>query len=362
VRIIANGGTIVAGQSNASFLVPASFGSVPNSVTMTDSGGGAIFDTNGFSVGVGIPIIHDPNFGFDGGLTKNGAGTLTYAGNIAGTATTSMYNGITTINNGALFFGASGTNNAYSLPTYFTGLSATGDGTLGVGTGSTLTVTGIIQTGGLTVNGLALLPASNGSNTSKVNTLTIGGTTNAWTGKMDVSDNTFVVQTADTTSKYAAMATLANQITSGNNGGLWNGNGIIASRLLLDTSATSTLAVIDNNDVGLSSIGGQSLDSNSIILERVEIGDADLSGTVDLNDFSVWFNHLGFHTASFAAGDLNQDGVVDLLDFDVWFSHLGFHGPNLTAGGSTGAVPEPASLTMLALGSAALLTRRRRKM
>ena len=60
--------------------------------------GGAVFDTNGFSVGVAQNLISDPtnSGGTDGGLTKDGTGTLAFSD------TCNTYTGNTTVNAGTL--------------------------------------------------------------------------------------------------------------------------------------------------------------------------------------------------------------------------------------------------------------------
>jgi autotransporter-associated beta strand protein len=104
-----NGGTLKPTANNTSFLSGITRANVRN--------GGAVFDTNGFNVTVGQPLVHS-NIGgdsaTDGGVTKNGNGLLVYTG-------INSYNGNTTVNAGTLqafddsglafVIGANGVNN-----------------------------------------------------------------------------------------------------------------------------------------------------------------------------------------------------------------------------------------------------------
>ncbi len=87
-----NGGTLKAAGNSASFMASgvASAANVRN--------GGAIMDTAGFNVTIGQALQHSAIVGdnaADGGLTKNGNGTLTMTG-------ANTYSGNTTINAGTL--------------------------------------------------------------------------------------------------------------------------------------------------------------------------------------------------------------------------------------------------------------------
>ena len=48
------------------------------------------------------------------------------------------------------------------------------------------------------------------------------------------------------------------------------------------------------------------------------LGDADLDGNVDGQDFIAWNAHKFTNIAEWCAGDFNADGVVDGLDFIEW--------------------------------------------
>ncbi|MEI7836444.1 MAG: PEP-CTERM sorting domain-containing protein [Planctomycetota bacterium] len=80
-------------------------------------------------------------------------------------------------------------------------------------------------------------------------------------------------------------------------------------------------------------------------------GDADRDTDVDIYDFALWqqnYTGPGATGKLWEQGDWNDDGAVDIYDFSLWQQN--YTGPH---------APEPATLLMVGLGSAALLRRRR---
>jgi hypothetical protein len=80
--------------------------------------------------------------------------------------------------------------------------------------------------------------------------------------------------------------------------------------------------------------------------------DFNHDGKVNGADLTVWKG--AYHTT--AAGDADADGDSDGADFLVWQRQLGLGGPAVAA---AGAVPEPATGWLLAMGAATLARRRR---
>ena len=97
-----NGGTLKAAADHASFVTALTSANV--------QAGGAKIDTNGHAVTIDQPLLHDASLGAtaDGGLTKQGAGTLTLTG-------ASTYTGPTSVSAGTLL--VNGTLGSTSAPT-----------------------------------------------------------------------------------------------------------------------------------------------------------------------------------------------------------------------------------------------------
>ena len=83
------------------------------------------------------------------------------------------------------------------------------------------------------------------------------------------------------------------------------------------------------------------------------VGDANLDGTVDGQDFINWNSNKFTNTGTWSQGDFNVDGVTDGQDFVAWNS-------NKFTSADGAAVPEP-SYGVLSLLIAALLAGLRRR-
>jgi hypothetical protein len=87
--------------------------------------------------------------------------------------------------------------------------------------------------------------------------------------------------------------------------------------------------------------------------------DFDNDNDVDGTDFLAWQRGVGIATgATKAQGDSNGDGDVDQDDFKEWRSAFGGSSSLSTA---SATIPEPASLTLLALVAACTTLARRRR-
>jgi hypothetical protein len=101
----------------------------------------------------------------------------------------------------------------------------------------------------------------------------------------------------------------------------------------------------------------RNLDGNvdaSDLATVILLGDASLDGQVDTTDLARLAANWKSMDANWALADFNHDGVVDTTDLAILAA-------NWKAGGPTKSspVPEPVSLTVLVLGAAGILRRRK---
>ena len=92
----------------------------------------------------------------------------------------------------------------------------------------------------------------------------------------------------------------------------------------------------------------------------VTVGNANFNGdsAVDGKDFLIWQAGFGRTSgATLGQGDADNDGDVDAVDFATWKAAFGGAG----AVASAGAIPEPTSVLLAALGLTSLTVAARRK-
>ena len=82
-------------------------------------------------------------------------------------------------------------------------------------------------------------------------------------------------------------------------------------------------------------------------------GDANLDCYTDFTDFQVLLDHWQAQ-GEWTQGDFNGDGIVDFLDFQILLNYWNPGGANY----ALSVVPEPAALSLLALGGLAILRKR----
>jgi len=104
------------------------------------------------------------------------------------------------------------------------------------------------------------------------------------------------------------------------------------------------------------SVAAGATNTNADFGFRPVLGDANVDGTVNLSDFTIL--KAGFGSAGlWANANFNEDTVVNLSDFTILKAEFGNSHPDKLGGA---AVPDPATMGLVALGALGLLRRRRR--
>ncbi len=189
------------------------------------------------------------------------------------------------------------------------------------------------------------------------NTLTIAddGSGNP-TGTLDMNDSDLVVNNGD-------FSTIQNLVFAGYRSSPDStATGIISSTSQA-TGGKTILALFDNALVGDTSWDGHTVSSTAVIGKYTYYGDVNLDGQVTGDDYSAVDSNLGSTGLNpgnaWLMGDTNGDLSVTGDDYASIDANLGLGAGSPLAVSSVSAVPEPASLGMLALGGIALLRRRR---
>ena len=219
----------------------------------------------------------------------------------------------------------------------YTGTTTVSNGTLAVGSIASIAPASVVTVGGgatTAVYKLGFAPAA-GAAVMALPTI-------AANGKFDVGTGRAVLTGTSVTAVQALV-----------NAGIAGGSGIF-------TSSADAAHNVGYGDVG----------AGGVSVRYTLLGDANLDGSVDFNDFLVLQNNFN-QPGVFSQGDFNYSGSVDFNDFLVLQNNFNQSVTGvpvtvtrqqvaaLTAFAEANAVPEPATLAVVGLG-ALLLGRRRR--
>lgn len=136
---------------------------------------------------------------------------------------------------------------------------------------------------------------------------------------LDLANNDLIIQ-ASASTVQATLGIIARQIKTARNTPIrWQGNGITSSNAAADAKGTTGLAVIRNmNSTGgiiYSTLDGESVDLNSVLVKYTYNGDSDLNGKIDANDYFQVDNGFIKASTGYVNGDLDYNGIVDADDY-----------------------------------------------
>jgi hypothetical protein len=140
------------------------------------------------------------------------------------------------------------------------------------------------------------------------------------TARLDVGRGGMIVDYEPGSSTFD---TVRAKITSGYANGAWTGPGICSEiaaatgRALGYGEASALFASFP------ATFMGQTVDDTSILVRYTRHGDANLDGTVDLDDFNRLAPNFGSWGALWSDGDFGYDGFVDLKDFNLLAGSFG---------------------------------------
>ena len=293
--------------------------------------------------------------GGSSGFSKIGPGTLTLSG-------PSTYAGVTNLNAGTLAVANTGT-----LATSATAVNATA--TLEVLAQSNASAGRLVRSVGvLTVNAGGAVTLDPSSTTTARTVLVAAGLTAA--GRVDLSNNDLIVRNGSLTALNAAAAT-------GFAGGTWNGSaGLVSATAAADAAHLTALGVIPNTADGstalYTSFDGQATSATDVLARYTYYGDTNLDGVVNAADYTRLDAGAVMSLTGWLNGDFNYDGVVDGTDYALADNAFNQQAGTVAAPaallaspaaalatGAASAVPEPASVAVMAVAGLALLGRRR---
>jgi hypothetical protein len=144
-------------------------------------------------------------------------------------------------------------------------------------------------------------------------------------GRLDLSDNDLIVD-YNGVSPLAVIGTL---LASGYAGGAWNGAGINTS---MGNPVALGLGYAEASDVAPGgTFVGQPVDGSAVLVRFTRYGDANLDGTVNLQDFNRLAANFGQAPRRWAQGNFDYDAGVNLSDFNRLAAQFGA----ATSGGQT---------------------------
>jgi autotransporter-associated beta strand protein len=334
INITTNGGTVDVAPLTTYTIANTPTMTWSGNLTFTDTGTAQLTQTN--ATAIGTPLI---SVGSGATLTVAANAVLTVNGNVDpftdNTGTQPSPNHVAIVNNGSL--------TVAQVNTTIAGITGTGSLTIG---------------DGITQNTLKL--ADNGA-PSNIGSLSILGNS-----VLDIGNNKLIIDyTAGNDPISTIQQWIKNGFVNGDEPGT-SGPEIISSDIAADDALSGLSYGIGYADGADGVVAG--LPSGEIEIMFTLLGDANLDGTVNAEDYTPFSHNIGQSGMYWDDGDFNYDGTVNSEDYTPFSHNIGQFaslasqtaGP-LEAANGIASVPEPASISLLTLAGCGMLARRRRK-
>jgi hypothetical protein len=267
----------------------------------------------------------------------------------------------------------------------------------------------LVSAGTLDVAGTVFL-SPRGTGNKK--TLDVGAATLSPSGVVDLNDNDMLVRSNQ-------KAYVTQQIRQARNSGTWNMPGITSTAAKNNPQHNTTLGVLSGSEysaanAGTTQFNGRTFAGTDTLVKYTYYGDSDFNGRVNFDDYVRTDNGFNNHLTGWLNGDYDGNGVVNFDDYvlidlafntqtgtlgrvvdglragpaegrqifssmsrvggaaqmadpehmsaaDLAFAHAERFGDEYVDRLMTRAVPEPATLSLLAMGAVAGLRRRVRR-
>lgn len=239
------------------------------------------------------------------------------------------------------------------------GIRKQGAGTMQIN--QLLTANAVVEAGTLRVTPNA---ASVVSRVRNINVTTTAGST----AKLDLTNNTVVVDYD--ASGTSPLASITAQLKSGFAGN-WTGPGIVSSSAAADSHRAIGIAEASDLGTSVPAIFG-TVDGTAVLLRYAYRGDSNIDGDVDFSDLVALAQNYNSTTSRWVKGDFNYDGATNFEDLvalaqnynsvdAVTVGELAAFGSDFASDWALAQsiVPEPATLSALALAATAVMRRRR---
>jgi len=236
-----------------------------------------------------------------------------------------------------------------------------GPGNLSVGSGATMNALSFRGAGRVDVAGLLAIGADRSTSTTKALRLAESG--GLATGTLDIGTGSLAIDYS--AGALSPLSQVKSWIQQGYNNMTWTGKGITSSAAALHP-ITNGVGYTQNDMLfaPYQVFSGEPVDLSTVLVKFTYAGDVNLDGAVDDNDVSIiglFYDNGGTSSHYWNQGDIfGYDGRIDDNDVSIIGLTYGLGIGAPLGGGPVGAVPEPATLALLALGGLAAAMRRKR--